>query len=268
MKFVHVPPRQGLVWVRRAFEIFLRQPLGFASLFAACALIFFVLVRVPWVGQPILLVVAPAGSLLFMIASRRSVAGERPVPGAFVELVSADRSRLLRMLKLGLAYLVAAFLAIGLIALVEGDGPAAPTEVSASAQASPELTAEQLADPRVQVSLLLRLVLGALLSIPFWHAPGLVYWGAQGWGKALFFSTMAIWRNKGAFTIYGLAWLGLGLLFAMLLALVIAVTGPLPENYIATPLILVFMTVLYASLWFTFADCFVEDSPTVPPASA
>ena len=86
MKLILVPPKEGLVWVRRGFQVFFRQPLGFASLFAVCALVFFVLLRVPFVGEPILLVIAPVGSLLFMIASRLSAAGERPVPGAFVEL--------------------------------------------------------------------------------------------------------------------------------------------------------------------------------------
>jgi hypothetical protein len=121
MKLILVPPKEGLVWVRRGFQVFFRQPLGFASLFAVCALVFFVLLRVPFVGEPILLVIAPVGSLLFMIASRLSAAGERPVPGAFVELASADRTRIVGMLKLGVAYLVAALLAIGLIAAVEGD---------------------------------------------------------------------------------------------------------------------------------------------------
>src|SRR6185437_8195308 len=63
MKLIEVPPREGLVWVRRGFQVFLRQPFGFASLFAACALVFLVLLRVPYVGEPILLVVAPVGSL-------------------------------------------------------------------------------------------------------------------------------------------------------------------------------------------------------------
>jgi hypothetical protein len=268
MKLILVPPKEGLVWVRRGFQVFFRQPLGFASLFAVCALVFFVLLRVPFVGEPILLVIAPVGSLLFMIASRLSAAGERPVPGAFVELASADRTRIVGMLKLGVAYLVAALLAIGLIAAVEGDALVAFMEAAGNPQASPEAAATQLADPRLQAGFLLRLGLGAILSIPFWHAPGLVYWGAQSWAKALFFSTIAIWRNKGAFAVYGLVWAGLGLVFAMLLGLVVGLAGPLPATYIATPLVLIFTTVLYVSLWFTFAGCFAQEGSEPPLASA
>ena len=36
VKLQLVPPRQGVVWVRKGFQVFARQPLGFASLFAAC----------------------------------------------------------------------------------------------------------------------------------------------------------------------------------------------------------------------------------------
>ena len=264
MKFIQVPPREGLAWVRQGFQVFLRQPLGFASLFAACALVFLVLLRVPYVGEPILLVVAPVGSLLFMIASRLCVVGQRPVPGAFVELARADRARRVRLLQLGLAYLVAAFIAIGIVAAVEGDAAGPLAEVTGSPSSAADASAAQLIDPRVQAGFLLRLGLGALLSIPFWHAPGLVWWGAQGWARALFFSSMAIWRNLGAFAVYGLAWAGLGVAFAMVLGIVVGIAGPLSATYVATPLVLAFTTVLYASLWFTFAGCFAEDDP--PPA--
>jgi hypothetical protein len=268
VRLVIAAPREGIAWVRRAFQIFFRQPLGFASLFAACALVFFVLLRVPVVGEPMLLVVAPVGTLLFMIAARLGVAGERPVPGAFLELASADRPRMVRMLKLGLAYLVAALAAVALIAWVEGDAMAAFLEAASSTSASPDAAATQLSDPRLQAGFLLRLGLGTLLSIPFWHAPALVYWGGQSWAKALFFSTVAIWRNKAAFTVYGLAWGLLGVCFMMLLGVVVALTGPVVATYIATPLVLFFTTVLYVSLWFTFSGCFVDDDMRRPPTSA
>jgi hypothetical protein len=38
--------------------------------------------------------------------------------------------------------------------------------------------------------------------VPFWHAPGLVHWGSQGVGQALFSSTLAVWRCRGAFVVY------------------------------------------------------------------
>ncbi|MGZ5156019.1 MAG: BPSS1780 family membrane protein [Caldimonas sp.] len=268
MKFLRVEPGEGVAWVRRAFQVFFRQPFGFAGLFAACALAFFGLVSIPVVGESILVVLAPVGTLLFMIAARRTAAGLRPLPGAFAELLAAPRPRLVELLKLGLAYLVAALVAVLLVAAVEGNSVTAFVETVSNPQSTPEASAARLADPRLQFGFALRLLLGALLSVPFWHAPGLVWWGGQGWAKALFFSTVAIWRNKGAFAVYGLAWIGLGLVVAMLLGVVVALLGGQQARFIATAIFFFFSTVLYASLWFTFAGCFAEATeepgPPVP----
>jgi hypothetical protein len=265
MKFLRVRPGEGVVWVRRAFQVFFRQPFGFAGLFAACALIFFGLISIPVVGEALLVVLAPVGTLVFMIAARRTAAGARPLPGAFAELLAAPRPRQVELLKLGLAYLVAAVAAVLLIAAVEGNSLTAFMEAVSDPQTPPEASAARLADPRLQLGFLLRLGLGALLSVPFWHAPGLVWWGAQGWAKALFFSTVAIWRNKGAFAVYGLAWIGLGLVFAMLLGVVVALLGGQQARFVATSIFFFFSTVLYASLWFTFIGCFAETGAGVEP---
>ena len=47
MKLQRVEPRQGAAWVRRGAQVFFRQPLGFAALFAACLFVFIVLRSLP-----------------------------------------------------------------------------------------------------------------------------------------------------------------------------------------------------------------------------
>ena len=57
-------------------------------------------------------------------------------------------------------------------------------------------------------------------------------------------------------------------LWLLLLAVVsigVGLFGPQRFTLVATPLTLVFSTVFYASLWFTFADCF---APAEPAAEA
>ncbi len=125
-----------------------------------------------------------------------------------------------------------------------------------------------LADPQLQLGLLLRFGLASLLSLPFWHAPALVYWGEPGVGKALFFSTMACWRNKGAFSIYALAWAGAILLFGALANVLAALLQQAQLIALAAvPAGLLFSTVFYASLYFTFTDCFVLDGADAPGAT-
>ena len=114
----------------------------------------------------------------------------------------------------------------------------------------------------------MRFGLASLLSLPFWHAPALVHWGGQGVGKALFFSTMACWRNIGAFTVYGLAWAGAILVFGALANVLAALTQQAQLIALAAvPAGLLFSTVFYASLYFTFNDCFAPEAGGNPDAA-
>ena len=63
--------------------------------------------------------------------------------------------------------------------------------------------------------MLTRFGLAGALSIPFWHAPALVHWQGQSVGQALFSSTLALWRCKGAFFAYSLAWTAVIVIFGV-----------------------------------------------------
>jgi hypothetical protein len=266
VKLQLVAPRQGLVWVKQAIRVFARQPLGFAALFAACLFVFLLLGLIPLIGTVALLVLPPAGSLLFMIASRRVGEGKHAMPGAIVELASAGRGRLLALLKLGLAYAAATFVVFWIAGILDGGTLEAFLESLPDTKTTPESAAVRVSDPRLQLGLILRLLFAGALSIPFWHAPALVHWGRQDWAKSLFFSSVALWRNKGAFGLYGAAWLALWMLLLAFVSLGVGVFGPQRFTLVATPLTLVFSTIFYASLWFTFADCFSSDDGAPPAA--
>jgi hypothetical protein len=256
VKLQLVPSRRGLVWVRKAFQIFARQPLGFAALFAASLFVFLLLGLIPFVGTILLLVLPPVGSLLFMIASKLATEGKAPIPAAIAELAGAGRPRLVALLKLGIAYAAATFFVFWLAGVLDGGALEAFLESLSDAKTTSESAAAHVGDPRLQLGLLLRLAFATALSIPFWHAPALVYWGDLGWAKSLFFSSVALWRNKGAFALYGLGWLALWLVLLAVVSLGVGLFGAQRFTLVATPLTLIFSTVFYASLWFTFADCF------------
>jgi len=114
---------------------------------------------------------------------------------------------------------------------------------------------------------MLRLGLTGLLSVPFWHAPALVYWDGQRVAQSLFSSTLACWRNRGAFFVYGLAWAAFVMMFGTAASLVFTLIGS-PELFAvaAVPISLIITTVFYASLYFTFADSFSasDDTPLSP----
>jgi hypothetical protein len=274
MKLLRAEPGDGIVWIRRAFQVFLQQPFALAGLFSLGALAVYAVSWIPVIGGALLPVLAPAGALVFMIATCRAAAGERPLPGAFSTLLAAGRPRLLELLKLGFAYLAAIVAAMLIFKAIEGDAPPTWMEAVSSAASSPSSSASSptapappLPDARLLFSSLLQLVLLILLAVPFWHAPALVFWGRQGWAKSLFFSTMAIWRNRGAFAVYGLGWFGLSLVFAVVFS---ALLGVSQKPSLGTMLVFVsaislYLTLMYTSLWFTVAGCFGIDADPPSP---
>ncbi len=113
---------------------------------------------------------------------------------------------------------------------------------------------------------MLRLLLWALLGLPFWYAPGLVHWGGHGAFKALFFSCVAVWRNKLAFLVYIGAGVGGLFLLSVVSQVLMALVGlSQVAGLVGLPLILMFFTVMYASLFFTFVDSFEMSADPVEP---
>ena len=267
MRLQQVAPSQGTAWVRKGFQVFGRQPLGFASLFAAGFFVSLLLGLIPLLGSIAALGLAPAFSLACMIASRRAGAGQAAMPGALVEIATAGRTRLVALLKLGLAYVAATFLLFWLANVLDGGALASFFATLRDAKLTPETIAARVAEPGVQIGFMLRLLFVGALSIAFWHAPALVFWGDPGWAKSLFFSSVALWRNKGAFAVYSLVWLALFLVLLAIVSIGAGLFGPERFALIAAPLMLVFMTLFYASLWFTFADCFSSSDPVAASKS-
>jgi hypothetical protein len=91
-----------------------------------------------------------------------------------------------------------------------------------------------------------------------------VHWDGQSVAQSLFSSTVGCWRNKGAFAVFGLTWVAVILAFGVLLNTVFALLLDSPQlvPMAALPAGLLFSTVFYASLYFTFADCFGEPAAT------
>lgn len=268
MKLRLVPASRGAQWVRRGFAVFFKQPLGFAGLFASFMFVLFLALLMPMIGSLLLLAVLPLASLGFMIATRVALEGRFPLPRVFIEPLRIDRPRRVAMLQLSVLYALATALIMWLSDTVDGGALDRAMQALSSNKTTPEAMQQALSDTRLQAGLLLRFGLAGLLSVPFWHAPALVHWGGHPAAKALFFSLVACWRNRGAFTVYALAWTGTILLFALLSNLVLALLGQV--QLIATaamPATLIFSTVFYASLYFTFADCFEADPAEPAPSS-
>lgn len=267
-----VAPRQGWLWIRQGLALWWRRPLAFMGLFVFF-LVFLLLLAllVPVVGGAVGLGLLPLLTLGFMIASRSVIDGG-PVHG--LQLIEGlrvpDPARRRAQWVLCGGYMLGAMLVITLSDWVDGGQFVNLQRALAEAQpgkGSPQLDAI-LADPLLAWGMVVRLGLTALLSVPYWHAPALVHWAGQGAGQALFSSTLALWRARGAFLVYGLAWAALLMAVATGVLLLSALPG-LGQllGLLVMPLGLALTAVFYVSLWFAFADSFgaqpVNGTPTI-----
>ena len=257
-----VAPRQGLRWLRQGFALWARRPLAFVGLFTFFLFaILLLMALVPVLGGMLGMALLPMLSLGFMIASRSAAAGGPVHAMQLIEgLRHPDRAQRKAQWCLCGAYALASMAVITTADWVDaGLFEALQREMAASGgagTASPALQAI-LADPRLLQGMLVRIGLAGLLSVPFWHAPALVHWGGQGALQALFSSTVALWRTRGAFAVYLLGWSAAMLAVAGLVALLGSLFGARQALGILTlPIGLIFSAAFYVSLWFSFADTF------------
>lgn len=273
MKLRTVSARHGIDWVRQAFFAFGKRPLAFAALFATFLFAVFLMAMLPTIGGLVLLALLPLVSLGFMIATRVSIEGGFPTARVFIDPLRGSRRSRIAILQLGVIYALATFLVMLVSDWVDGGAFEALMAVAPSAHGTADQLALKLAAPGLSLGLLVRFGLAALLAVPFWHAPALIHWNGQGVAQSLFSSTLACWRNRGAFTVYSLTWAGLIVAIGLVGSLIFALFGrPQLFTVAAVPLSLVFTTVFYVSLYFTFADCFDAghddaDGPTLAGAA-
>jgi hypothetical protein len=267
MKLRQLPARQGALWVRQGFSIFFKHPLAFSALLASFLFGVLFLATLPWLGPLLSLAALPLVTVGFMIATREAVDKQtNSTPMVFVQPLQATAKNRRALMQLGLIFAVCSLLIMALAGWVDGGTFTKLQTMMMDDKATPEELRALLDDPRLTWGMAIRFGLAGLLSVPFWHAPALTHWAQQSWGKALFSSWMACWRNKGAFLVYGLTWTAVVVLFAVVSSVVLLAIGqPRWVALISLPAVLMFSTVFYASLYFTYADCFSDGSTAASP---
>lgn len=259
-KLLTVPPRQGWLWVRQGFAAFMRRPLPYASLLLLFLFAGLASLLVPVIGGVAMLLALPLLTLGYMIATRSGESGGPIHPGQFIAPLRADAQRRRSLLVLCAIYALATLAILWLAGSIDG-GRFERLQVLLGQAESGEATRREidalLADDALLYGVIARFGLAVLLSIPFWHAPALVWWGGQGAAQALFSSTLAVWRNRAAFIVYGLGWTGVVALFGLVAGSLLALLGASQlVSIAAVPMGLLVSTAFYVSLYFTFADSF------------
>jgi len=263
LKLQRVAVNQGWTWVRDGVRLYLRRPLAFSSM-----LVLFLLASGIWSVLPVVGLAAlaslPLLSLGFMVASRAVLRGAMAHPGQFIEPLRGDATRRRNLLLLCALYGVGALVVVWSVGMLYGDAMDALREAIAKHGASSDETALAAADPRLMEGTLSFVLLAGALSIPFWHAPALVWWGGQGVWQSLFSSTLG-----GAYAVYSLTWLGASMGFSLLLGVLAgSFSAPALVTWLVPALVIALSSAFYTSLWFSFVDNFGSPDDDAPAAAA
>ena len=269
LKLQPVATRQGWTWARDGARLFLRRPIAFSAM-----LLLFLLVSGVWMALPVVGVLAlaalPLLSLGFMVASRSVLRGGPAHPGHFIEPLIGSPARRRSLLVLCGLYGVGALAVVMITGWIYGDAMEQLRLAIAEHGPSSEQAGQATMDPRISNGLMGFALMGTALSVPFWHAPALVLWGGQGVWQALFSSTLSLWRAKGAYLVYGLAWTGASVLLSLAIGLIAGTLGAHSAIVLMVPAVAITLsTAFYVSLWFSFVDCFGSpDESEAAPATA
>ncbi|MFO6420075.1 BPSS1780 family membrane protein [Hylemonella sp. W303a] len=263
MKLNLVPARTGLAWFRAGLRTFWRQPLAFSGLFLLFIAIVSLVSMLPVVGGVLALTLLPAATLGFMAATREATLGKFPMPAILLSAFRAGRQRARAMLMLGVAYALGLVLVLGVSALADG-GQFARMYLFGG-----PITVELANSSAFRSAVWISMALYVPLNMLFWHAPALVHWHDVPPARGLFFSFVACARNFWAFTLYTLAWSGLGLLVAFGLILLTALLGsPQVLGVALMPVSLLMGAMFITSIWFSFHDSFVVSDETTDSGAA
>ncbi|SDI45201.1 BPSS1780 family membrane protein [Paraburkholderia phenazinium] len=260
MQLIEVPAKTGYVWFRQGIWLFRKNPLAFLTLFFAYLLVMTLVAQIPYVGGVLPLAFIPGVAVGFMAACRDTIAGKPVFPTMLVDGFRSYGSVVAkRLLLLGLLYVAAMALVLAGSALADG-GMLLKVMLGTTA-----MEPETIANSNITMGFLAALVFYIPVAMLFWFAPVLAAWHDVPPIKAMFFSLVSCWRNRGAFIVFGALWFvvatavsfGLTALMQALGAVDFAVAVLMPATIIVT-------TMLYCSFYATYRGCFGVQTPDAP----
>jgi hypothetical protein len=252
-----VPASRGPRWIGDAWALYRRKALAFTAMFCVFMFAAVVVAIVPVLGTLVQLMALPLLTLGFMVASQAALLGDMPHPRHFIEPLRGDPARRKSLLLLCASFGLLAVAVVWICEVASGNALSRMQALMSRGEAAEAELEALMLEPELRQALLLGVFLGTLLSVPYWHAAALVHWGGQSAPQALFSSTLALWRNKGAFILFALAWIGLVLLFSMVAGLLLGILGlGAIAGFVALTAGLLFTTLFYVAQLFTFNDSF------------
>lgn len=263
MQLIEVPAKTGYVWFRQGIWLFRRNPLAFLTLIFTYLLTMTLLSAIPVVGGVLPLILVPGVAVGFMAACRDTIVGKPVLPTILIDGFRAyGPTATKRLFTLGGFYVLAMLLVLAASALVDGGTLLQMMTIGGT------MDADTFANSNAPLALLASMALYVPVAMLFWFAPVLTAWHDVPPVKAMFFSVVSCWRNKGAFVVYGALWMSVSVVVSLGLSLLTHALGA--GDYalaLLTPALILVMTMLYCSFYATYRGCFgVQEQQAAGPA--
>jgi hypothetical protein len=262
MQLIEVSAKTGYVWYRQGIWLFRRNPLAFLTIFFTYLFAMWIVSLVPMIGGVLPLAFIPGVAVGFMAACRDTVAGKPVFPTILVDgFRSYGGLAARRLVELGGFYAAAIALVFAGSALADG-GTLFRLMLGFSG-ASPET----LAKSAVPVAALVALLCYVPVTMLFWFAPVLAAWHDVPPVKAMFFSLVSCWRNRGAFVVYAALWFATAIFVSVGLSLLMDALGAHDYAFaVLFPATITLTTMLYCSFYATYRGCFGTQDARLTPA--
>ncbi|CAN7721277.1 BPSS1780 family membrane protein [Pseudoduganella sp. LjRoot289] len=241
------PASTGWLWIKQGFQLFLRQPGGLTSLAMLYAMLNLVMNLVPVVGQLASIVLIPAFSVAFMQACLDIEQGKRVLPALL--LTGFRKPAFLKLLAVGLLYVSAAALAIGLSSLAD-DGMLLKLLTGKVDPNSKEAREASLGSAFVMIMLV-----GLPAAMAFCFSAPLIYFQNMGVGKAMFFSFFAVWRALKTFIVFAFSQFGLMLVLTQIIGMLFG-GSPKVLVMVMQIVLLLFSVLIHCSFYSSYRQIF------------
>ncbi|RDK00162.1 BPSS1780 family membrane protein [Paraburkholderia lacunae] len=260
MQLIEVPAKTGYVWFRQGIWLFRKNPLAFLTLFFTYLLVMTLVAQIPVIGGVLPLVFIPGVAVGFMAACRNTIAGKPVFPTILVDgFHSYGAVVAKRLLALGVLYVVAMALVLAGSALADG-GMLLKVMLGGVA-----MDQEAFANSNIPLAVVTAFVLYIPVAMIFWFSPTLIAWHDIPPVKAMFFSLVSCWRNRGAFIVFGALWFAVAMTVSIGLSALMQALGAGDFAFaILMPATMIVTTMLYCSFYATYRGCFGVQTPETP----
>jgi hypothetical protein len=260
MRIKTLPAKTGTQWLRQAFGLLKKQPLRVATAVVVFFTITVLTSGIPAIGPLISLALSPVLGLCLCSFFRAIDNNKVPTLKDFIAPLQISNPAITRLVLVGVIHSLGCLLLLYLTSLVDGG------VFMKMIRGAIKLNDPALKEPA--------LMWGALsftaLLIPFqaalWYAPQFVGWHNLGITQSLFYSFVAVWRNRGAFLNFAVSWIFLSLcmliayaiLGSILVALIGKSGGPM-AGLIQVPGSIFLSTLVYGAFWYSYTDILIND---------